>query len=194
MWPNDILALFAQLGVLLLLIRRVSNRVLFVIGIACLFAAPAHYYISTGFADFRATDEQPRIETQHADDRVELETERIRSEGSYGEVVRWTAGNFLDWQTDLRTRLVMLREEFLMFLLGLYIGRRRMFERVVEETEIHSANNSVCTRCRPPGHPVISSLAEWATHPDNGHLAITFRQALLAVLAAAFSLFYDSLF
>ncbi len=91
-WPEDILALFAQFGLLLLLMRRVSNRSIAIIAIACLLAPHAYYYASTGFADFRqgkpaAVQEQEAAERTKRREAREAETHRIRSEGTYREVV-----------------------------------------------------------------------------------------------------------
>lgn len=197
LWPNDILALFAELGVLLLLIRNVSNKLLVVIGIACLFAAPTHYYVTTGFADFRAAPgqtEQAQVETQQTEDSSEQELDRIRSEGSYQEVAAWAASNFVEWQTNLFTRLMTMREEFLMFLLGLYAGRHRTFERVSENGPVILRTTVVVLSVGVLAYPVIAWLTELAAHPVDGHLAITIRQALKAVQAAAFSLFYGLAF
>lgn len=194
-WPNDILALFAQLGVLLLLIRHVSNRSLAVIGIVCLFAAPMYYYVSTDFVDFgTAAELTQNDELQQKEDNSVQDMDRIRSDGSYQDVVVWTTGYFLDWQTDLVTRLVGMREEFLMFLLGLYAGRRRLFERVTENASFIRQMIVATLAVGLLSFPIISWLSDLADHPVNGHLAITFRQALKAVQAAAFSLFYGLAF
>lgn len=193
LWPNDVLALYAQLGVLLLLLRRVSNRWLVVVGLACLFAAPMNYYLTTGFADFRGDAEEveflppPTAEEQKAEEKVR---ERIKSEGSYPEFVAWRSAYFLDWQTNLHVRLLMMREEFLMFLFGLYAGRCRLFERAGEKM---SGLPWVILGALAAG---VSSylaafwLTELAGHPVHGHLAVTVRGAVRALQTAAFALMY----
>lgn len=191
LWPNDILALFAQLGVLLLLIRRVSARWLIVIGIACLFAAPANYYVSTGFVDFFTVREQVQAPPpQQSISQEDQETERVRSEGSYRDVIAWTTRYFLDWQTNRHTRLLMLREEFLMFLLGLYAGRRRLFERAAEHAPFIRRTIMGTLAVGLLTIPMIGWLNVHAAHPVYGHLAITFRQVIIAIQPAALSLTY----
>lgn len=191
LWPNDILALFAQLGVLLLLIRRVSTRWLIVVGIACLFAAPTNYYVSTGFADFFTVSEEvqgtplPQSMSQEAQ-----ETDRVRSEGSYRDVVAWNTRYFLDWQTNRHTRLIMLREEFLMFLFGLYAGRRRLFGRAAELAPLIRRSILGTLAVGLLTIPTIGWLTDHAADPVYGHLAITFRQVLRAIQPAALSLTY----
>ncbi len=194
LWPNDILALFAQLGVLLLLIRHVSNRVLVVIGVACLFAAPTYYYVSTDFADFHGAAEQTQNERQQTEDNAEQVTDRVRSEGSYRDVVVWTTSQFLGWQTNLFGRLLSMREDYLMFLLGLYAGRRKLFERVNENASFIRRTMVATLAVGLLAFPIISLLTELAAHPVNGHLAITMRQVLIAIQAAAISLFYGLAF
>jgi uncharacterized protein len=195
LWPNDILALFAQLGVLLLLIRHLSSRSLVVIGIACLFAAPTYYYVSTDFADFStATKHTQDNEQQQTEDNAEKDTDRVRSEGSYQDVVVWSTTYFLNWQTNLIVRLQMMREEFLMMLLGLYVGRRRLFERVTESASFIRRTIVATLAVGLLAFPIISWLSDLAADPVNGHLAITIRQALKAVQPAAFSLFYGFAF
>ena len=191
LWPNDILALFAQLGVLLLLIRRVSTRWLIVVGVVCLFAAPTNYYVSTGFADFFTGREQvqgtppPQPTSQEAQ-----ETERVRSEGSYRDVVAWNTRYFLDWQTNRHTRLVMLREEFLMFLFGLYAGRRRLFARASEIAPFIRRAILGTLAVGLLTIPAIAWLTGHAANPVYGHLAVTFRQVLRAIQPAALALTY----
>ena len=74
-WPNDILALFAQFGFLLFLIRRWSNRSIFAVIVATLLLSHIYYYASTGFADFRTVD--PVAFEQRAEERaLEREAER----------------------------------------------------------------------------------------------------------------------
>lgn len=191
LWPNDILALFAQLGVLLLLIRRVPARWLIVIGIACLFAAPANYYVSTGFADFfTASGQVQDPPPQQSVGEKDRETERVRSEGSYRDVVVWNTRYFLGWQTNRHARLLMLREEFLMFLLGLYAGRRRLFERAAEHAPVIRKTIVGTLAVGLLAIPAIGWLDAHAAHPVHGHLAITFRQVVIAIQPAALSLTY----
>lgn len=191
LWPNDILALFAQLGVLLLLIRHVSTRWLIVVGIACLFAAPTNYYVSTGFADFFTVQEQvQRTPPSHSPDLEARETQRVRSEGSYRDVVVWNTRYFLDWQTNRHTRLIMLREEFLMFLFGLHAGRRRLFERAAESAPYIRKAILGTLAVGLLMIPTIGWLTDHAANPMYGHLAVTFRQVLRAIQQAALSLTY----
>ena len=195
LWPDDVLALYAQLGLLLLLIRNVSNRTLIAIGIVCLFAAPTYYYLATDFADFRGvTDYSWNGGRGQSAEIAEQEMHRVRSQGSYRELVATTSSYFLGWQTDLWTRLQNLREEFLMLLLGLYFGRRRLFERVTDNMPFIRQAFVATLAVGVVAFPIISWLTEWSALAVNGHLAVTARQATIVVQSAAFSLFYGIAF
>jgi len=195
LWPNDILALFAQLGFLLLIIRNVSNRVLVVIGLVGLFAAPTYYYVATDFADFRGTSSTSWNEERNQSAKIaEREMYRVRSEGSYRDVVAFSSDYYLNWQTDIWTHMQIFREEFLMLLIGFYIGRRRVFERVGQDFADVRHIAVIALAVGLIGFPVISWLAGLEAHPNHGHLAVTARMALLAAQSAAFSLLYGLAF
>ncbi len=134
LWSNDILALFAQFGFLLFLLRRWSDRSLLWVAIASLLLSHVYYFVSTGFRDFYPVDpvvlEQRAEERALAEEAAEAETTYIRSEGTWGEVMRYTAKNFLSWRLSMQSNLALLGEEFLMILLGFYVGRWRIFERL----------------------------------------------------------------
>lgn len=193
LWPNDVLALYAQLGVLLLLLRRLSNRWLITVGMACLFAAPVNYYVTTGFADFRGDAEQIEyLAPLSAEERnAELEVrDGVRSEGGYPEFVVWTSAYFLDWQTNRHVRMMMMREEFLMFLLGLYAGRCRLFGRAGEKRSRLRWAILGSFGVGLASYLMAGSVTELAIHPAHGHLAVSVRGALRAVQRAAFALLY----
>lgn len=194
-WPNDILALFAQFGLLLLLIRRVSNRALAIIAFAALFAPHAYYYASTGFADFQETAQESELSADEAErnrilEEREAETHRVRSEGSYAEVVTWNTEYFIRWHTNIQGQFAILAEEFLMFLLGFFAGRRRLYEDKAENTSFlrkviwWSLAAAIAAQA---AMPVLRSLGE---APAHGHLADTARYILADVRPAALALFY----
>ena len=196
LWPNDILALFAQLGVLLLLVQRVPTKWLVLVGVLCLFAAPLRYYVETDFADFRAAGaavevEQPAAVVATAADGPEaLDVEWVRSEGRYRHLVVWTSRYFIAWQTDLAARLQMLREEFLMFLLGLWAGRAGLVAREADRVGWTRRVFLSAFIVGVGAHLMAVWLDSYAEHAVHGHLAITFRQIARAIRPAAFSLAY----
>ncbi len=193
--PNDILALFAQFGLLLLLMRRVSNRSIAIIAIACLLAPHAYYYASTGFADFRqpnpvAVQEQEAAERTKRQEAREAETHRIRSEGTYREVVDWNTSNFMRWHTNVQGQFDILSEEFLMFLLGLFAGRRRLFENLGKSAPYFRKVMWWSLLIGVATHAIAPALYDIELHPVHGHLATTARLIVADIEPAALALFY----
>ena len=196
-WPNDILALFAQFGLLLLLIRRASNRSLFIIAVGCLFASNIYYYLSTDFADFRQVvieqQDGPGDEQRAQEDAARnAETERVRSQGDFPEIVAWNAAYFWDWHTDIRAQLAILGEEFLMFICGIYAVRCRVFERPDEAGPFIRRVMLWSLGVALASYPVIETLSSGTSHPVYGHLAISARVVMRDIQPAALSLFYAS--
>ncbi len=194
-WPNDILALFAQFGLLLLLMRRVSNKSIAIIAIACLLAPHAYYYASTGFADFRqakpaAIQEQESAERTKSRDARDAETHRIRSTGTYREVVDWNTSNFMRWHTDVQGQFAILSEEFLMFLLGLFAGRRRLFEYLGKSAPYFRKVMWWSLLIGVATHAIAPALYDIESHPVHGHLATTARLIVAEIEPAALALFY----
>lgn len=198
-WPNDILTLFAQFGILLLLMRNISNRSLLVAVVICLLASHVYYYASTGFEDFRqTTTEQASVELQdkRAAKRAAQESEehRVRSEGSFREVVAWNTQNFLRWRTSIQGQLAILSEEFLMMLLGLYAGRRRIIQNIPQSLPFLRKAAWWGLTAGVVGYFMIPVLAGWNSHPEYGHLAITTRLIVADVQTAGLALLYASVF
>ncbi len=132
-WPEDILAAFAQLGLLLLILRRASSRVVAAAVLVSLLAFHAYHITAMAVNDRRspATPEELVIQRDRLDaerEAQEAEEVRIRSEGTFSEVVRWNTRFFIGWRKSVSAQLGLLQEEFVMFLLGLYVGRRRILE------------------------------------------------------------------
>ena len=197
LWPNDILALFAQFGLLLLLIRRVSDRTIIVIAFVSLIAPHAYYYASTGFTDFsesnqdlqQSTEETKRTKIEEA---REAETHRVRSEGSYAEVVAWNTAYFVRWHTNAQGQFAILAEEFLMFLLGFLAGRRRLYEDTADNASFLRTTMWTALFIGILALPVMSFFRGLEEHPVHGHLAETARLISYDLQPAALSIFYAS--
>jgi len=188
--PSDILTLFAQFGVLLLIIRNVSNRSLVIIAVGCLLASNIYYYVSTDFADFRqvAVEQEVPSEQQQLDE--EVETERVRLEGSYGEVVAWNARHFWEWRSGIRSLLATLGEEFLMFLCGLYVGRCHLVEKSQEHRSFIRRAMLWSLGIGLIAYPIFQWLSSVDSHPVYGHLAVSVRVVMRDIQPAALALFY----
>ena len=190
-WPSDILALFAQFGLLLLLIRRVSDRTLVVLAVICLLAPHAYYYASTGFPDSLETVQETHQVT--GEEARKAETHRIRSEGSYAEVVAWNTANFIRWHTNIQGQFAILPEEFLMFLFGLYAGRRKLFEKTRENASLLRRVASWSLLVGILVHASVPLLRSLESHAIHGHFAETARFIVADIRPAAFALCYAAL-
>ena len=127
LYDGDILMLYAELGLLLVLFRRVPLRLLLVLALLLLLAFPVERLAFSLWPagdpvaeQVTPRDEEPEIDVARA--------RRIVSSGSIGEVMALNAWVIppKPWK-DLRGPESSLGF-FAMFLLGLYAGRRRVFQ------------------------------------------------------------------
>lgn len=136
---DDILILYAALGVLLPLFRNFSPRMLLVAALVCLLLPWTVYSVRDAgrYDSVMAPQESAHILEGRELWQVVLKTKReelieVRREGTLGDNVIL---NLKSWPWAFGAEepilyVVYLRGEFLMFLLGLYAGRRRIFENI----------------------------------------------------------------
>ncbi len=108
LWDGDILRLYAVAGVLLLLVRRLSNRVL--LGLAVVIAASGLIYF--GIVG----------DTSQMSDMMSAETIALYTQGTYADLVSHRANQ----QVILDIQIPMV---LVMFLLGLVIGRNGFLDK-----------------------------------------------------------------
>ena len=136
-WWDEILRIYAVLGFLLLLFRPRSRRMILAAAFICLLIHPVYFAALTGIHDLRLADPQTvqqviRADAERqADRRAEREQElRVYSRGSFREIVVQRAREVKGDSTNPRIYLWWWTSIFSQFLLGLYAGRRRIFENI----------------------------------------------------------------
>jgi len=139
LWQGDVLHLYAVLGCLLLLFRACSTRTLLLSAFLCLWIPSVHAAIVAAPRELRRADPQlapqvAREDTEQEQGRRARQVENLRvySQGNYAEMTAKRARFWTRHYSSLDHYLGRLGEEFVMFLLGLYAGRRRLFENLQE--------------------------------------------------------------
>jgi uncharacterized protein len=148
-WWGDILREYALMAVMLLVVRRARPWLLLTLAAAILlFRVSDVSNTLPGFAS-NANTAQPvfhradpehvnevRVATQIHNDRVNLwraQREQAEQDGGYFAGVRASAGLWLDGLRRTNLNVFLRNDLMVMFLLGLYVGRRR----ILHEPEKH---------------------------------------------------------
>ena len=128
--PTDILMLYAELGLLLVLFRKVPPRFLLVLCVCLLAVHPIGRAVTTLLEPTQTAvtvDYSVRLE-EAAAEIEEYRTTHLYAVGSMREVMAYNFHlanpfrNLLGYESSLPM--------FAMFLLGLYVGRRRIFQDI----------------------------------------------------------------
>jgi uncharacterized protein len=127
-----VLESYALWGLALLLVRRWSNRSLFILALLCAFSRPVAHLACWEWEHWRSVP----VEQSNARVNEELrlwpdylrEQDRLLDEGSFSQLaihrLRHNFGMLLHWQNNLPT------DPFMMFVLGLLAVRARLFQEV----------------------------------------------------------------
>ena len=123
-WDGDILVTYALLGFPLLLFRKCSGRTLLVAAVLCILIP---VLISTPGPAAALREAHARVTENYLQAMLAGHNANVLAEGSYSEAtlhrlksLRFGYSQFIYWATHV----------FGMFLLGLYAGRRKVFQNI----------------------------------------------------------------
>ena len=134
-WDGDILFFYALSGALLPLFRNCSNRTLVALAAVLIFS-PLLFDILKILTDGKWNISHPFFAIATAiDKQVGITEENISTwlivHDSYSDLLKWNRSGFW-WSWQMRLDSNRVAKVFAMFLIGLYVGRNRIYERLQE--------------------------------------------------------------
>ena len=137
-WPGDVLKIYAALGFVLLLFRNMAPRKLLAAAVLCLLASHAFFGVRDARREWRRLDPQTARQALLDDARRASEDRAlwgqgavpVRSRGSFLQNAALNARIVWRWYSNLGFYMYWLGDAFPLFLLGLYAGRRRIFQNL----------------------------------------------------------------
>ena len=138
MWDGDILFFYALAGALLPLFRNCSNKTLITLSIVLLFS-PLLFDILKIVSDGKWNISRPFLTLAKSYDKKIGVTEEnlptwLITHDSYKDLMGWNRSGFW-WSWQLRLDGNRVPKILAMFLLGLYIGRTKIYEQLKENAD-----------------------------------------------------------
>jgi len=135
--PDSILPDYAIVGFLLLPLRNRSSKLLLIVAIVC--AMVPHIREAGELRDIELRRADPQLAHELLQEEAQSEESRkvqrqhtvqVYREGSLRDVVVYNADRYAGRYFSLDYLISLLRGELPLFLLGLFIGRRQVFENI----------------------------------------------------------------
>lgn len=135
-WDGDILLFYALSGALLPLFRNVSNKALITLSV-CLVFSPLLFDIVKIITDGKWNISQPFLTmATNFDKEIGITDKNINYwlivNDSYKDLLKWNRSGFW-WSWQYRLDGNRVAKIFAMFLLGLWVGRTKLYVRLKEE-------------------------------------------------------------
>ncbi len=196
---DDIVQVYAMLGFLLLVVRRWSSRRLLILFLLCLLIPVGQEALAVREQQLQrenpeATQQEAQVQTSEENERNARRQRALRRwrEGSYVEVldyhIRDWAGVYSHFPSAF---LVLLGFPFPFFLLGLYAGRRHIFENI--PTHVPLLRNVLCWGLGlGVAGTSLSILVGELFSPTGGYAARLGEKLSWTVAVPALCLFYVS--
>lgn len=128
LWTGDVLHVYATLGLLLLLFRRIPDRVLFAV-IVILLVAPA---VRSSYQLYRSGPSAPPHHPPTYWSTQVREQLRLYEQGTYAEMVRDRARDMREIYSGAGRASGLYASMLVTMLLGFYAGRHRIFQNLPE--------------------------------------------------------------
>lgn len=126
-WRGDILSIYAPLGFLLLFFRKVPEKILLVIALVLVINIPAR--IQDVYKSYQP--KPTKVEQELQNKKAEKENEQYFQTMMHGSYLANLKANFyaLEQKKDFQVDSGRIYITFGFFLLGLYCGRKKVFEQ-----------------------------------------------------------------
>ncbi len=130
--PSSVLPTYAVVGFFLLPFRTWSPRLILVVAVLCFLVGNIREVLDLRDLELRRADQTAQELTQQDAQREARRerTVRVYTEGTFKDVVAYNADRYAGKYFSLDHYFGALRGEFPLFLLGLYVGRRRVLEDI----------------------------------------------------------------
>jgi len=135
LYAGDILYDYAVVGFVLLLFRKLPDRIILILALACFLIPMGRHAVQVRLNEVQRSDPQAAqlIAQRKAESKREDE-EWVRTfvSGSYLEVMAYRARHFMRRRVSVNNSLFELAGPLPLFLVGLLVGRHRIFQNMRE--------------------------------------------------------------